>query len=313
MYNLKTYISAWKRQHLHKGLFCTTQGSPMKKFFILLSCLIFFQLSAYKYDLAATAIFQNEAPFLKEWIEFHRMLGVQKFYLYNNCSQDDYMAILKPYIKAGIVELEEAYIQADFNGTQVDCYNRTLIKTREKVKWLAVIDIDEYITFVDGPQSLVKALKKYEKFGGLALNWKCYGTSYVTLSRNDLMIENLIYRMPSSHGWNFHVKSIVRPSCVQQFLGPHAPLYLKKYYGVDVDGKRSDGAFSKVIKNDRFYITHFWTKDESFWENVKKPRRMKWGASIEELEALYDVLNEEIDETLLGYILELNARMSLVR
>jgi hypothetical protein len=32
-------------------------------------------------NLAITAIFQNEAPYLKEWIEFHLLMGAEHFYL----------------------------------------------------------------------------------------------------------------------------------------------------------------------------------------------------------------------------------------
>ena len=57
----------------------------------------------YKYDLAVVAIMKNEGPYLKEWIEFHKLVGVQKFYLYDNESNDDSRKILEPYIKEGLV------------------------------------------------------------------------------------------------------------------------------------------------------------------------------------------------------------------
>ena len=39
-----------------------------------------------KYNVAVCAIFKNEAPYLKEWIEFNHLVGVEHFYLYNNNS-----------------------------------------------------------------------------------------------------------------------------------------------------------------------------------------------------------------------------------
>ena len=41
--------------------------------------------------LAVCAIYRNEAPYLREWIEFHRLVGVERFFLYNNESTDDHM------------------------------------------------------------------------------------------------------------------------------------------------------------------------------------------------------------------------------
>src|ERR1700733_4250019 len=59
----------------------------------------------FKYQLAICAIFRDEAPYLKEWIEFHKLVGVEHFYLYNNCSEDDYSAVLQTYIDQEEVEL----------------------------------------------------------------------------------------------------------------------------------------------------------------------------------------------------------------
>ena len=37
-----------------------------------------------KYTVAVCAIFKNESVFLKEWLEYHLLIGVEHFYLYNN-------------------------------------------------------------------------------------------------------------------------------------------------------------------------------------------------------------------------------------
>src|SRR6185312_2800453 len=34
--------------------------------------------------LAACAIYRDEAEYLAEWLEFHRLVGFERFYLYNN-------------------------------------------------------------------------------------------------------------------------------------------------------------------------------------------------------------------------------------
>jgi hypothetical protein len=38
--------------------------------------------------IAICAIFKDEAPFLLEWLAFHRMIGVDLFVLYDNGSND---------------------------------------------------------------------------------------------------------------------------------------------------------------------------------------------------------------------------------
>src|SRR5437016_521510 len=60
---------------------------------------------AKKYNLSICTIFKNEAPYLKEWIEYHKLVGVDHFYLYNNLSLDAFRRILAPYIKDELVTL----------------------------------------------------------------------------------------------------------------------------------------------------------------------------------------------------------------
>ncbi len=56
-----------------------------------------------EYYLTISAIMKNEGPYLKEWLEFHLMTGVEHFYLYDNSSDDETVKILDDYIKRGIV------------------------------------------------------------------------------------------------------------------------------------------------------------------------------------------------------------------
>ena len=46
--------------------------------------------------LAICAVYRNEAPYLREWIEFHRLVGVERFFLYNNRSTDTTWAYYSP-------------------------------------------------------------------------------------------------------------------------------------------------------------------------------------------------------------------------
>ena len=47
-----------------------------------------------KYQISLCLIFKNEAPFLKEWLDYHLTVGVDHFYLYNNNSDDDFKKIV---------------------------------------------------------------------------------------------------------------------------------------------------------------------------------------------------------------------------
>ncbi len=57
------------------------------------------------YELGIASQFRDEAPYLKEWVEYHRMVGVDHFWLYNNSSIDNWEEVLQPYIDEGLVEV----------------------------------------------------------------------------------------------------------------------------------------------------------------------------------------------------------------
>ena len=54
--------------------------------------------------LSLALMIKNESKYIQEWIEYHLLVGVDKFYIYDNESTDDLKNILKVYIDQGIVE-----------------------------------------------------------------------------------------------------------------------------------------------------------------------------------------------------------------
>lgn len=126
-----------------------------------------------KYNVSICAIFKNEAPYLREWIEFNNIVGIDHFYMYNNNSEDDYEVVLKPYIKSGLVTL----INWPQNQKQMECYQTCIKDFAGETKWLGFIDIDEFIV-PKSTDSIYEFLKVFEnKAGAVNLYWKLFGTS----------------------------------------------------------------------------------------------------------------------------------------
>lgn len=126
-----------------------------------------------KYNVAICAIFKNEAPYLKEWIEFHRIVGVEHFYLYNNNSEDAYQTVLEPYIKTGLVTMNEW----PYNQAQMRCYQDCISRFRSETKWLGFIDIDEFVV-PKSTDTIYEFLKPFEtNRGAVKIYWRLYGTS----------------------------------------------------------------------------------------------------------------------------------------
>lgn len=286
----------------------------MRNNFIFLFLLLFACCRAdYKYELAVCAIFQDEAPYLKEWIEFHKLMGVQHFYLYNHRSSDNYLDVLKPYIQSGLVELRDKHKVAKqvkiFNRLQCQCYTECLQAAKGISKWVAFIDIDEFL-FPIQKQTVVQVLPQFEEFGGVSVNWHIFGTSNLKKVAADRpLIEQLTRCSKKSFTLNRYMKSIVRPERASHFLNPHHPLYLKGFYQVNTDKIASEGPFfSSYIQTNQLCINHYWTRDEEFFFKTKIPRQKMWGGKPIAQDILIK-LNEEQDETIQRFVPSLKKRM----
>lgn len=236
---------------------------------------------AYEYELAVCAIFQNEARFLKEWIEFYKLIGVQKFYLYDHNSTDNYKEVLKPYIQTGEVDLtvfaEKFHFPApqSWQADQYYGYDDCLKRVRGKVQWLAVLDVDEFL-FPTQQNNLRILLKDYEQCAGVCVSWLMFGTSFVDkVPDNKLMIESLTMR---AFDIRPEIKSIIQPDKIIK-MSTHMPLeivadaimvYADKTPLIAKNTYAIDSSIKPSI--DILRINHYWTKDKEFLYNVKIPR-----------------------------------------
>ncbi len=266
-----------------------------------------------KYELSACAIFQNEDRFLKEWIEFHLLVGIQHFYLFNNLSNDSYRKVLKPYVEEGIVELIEWPYSSegvvDWNDIQCDAYMKAVKISRGQTRWLAILDTDEFLIPV-GDSNLVNLLAKYVKYGGVCVNWQMYGTNKVTkVPENSLLIETLLMKAPTEYSENIHVKSIVQPMRVFDCKNPHYCYYKKDYYSVNTNKENCPGPFNESILLDKIRINHYWARDEHFLYNEKIPRNTKWGGKVDNILERVEIMNQVYDPIMLRFSDKLKVKM----
>ncbi len=157
----------------------------------------------FKYFLSIVAIAKNEALNFKEWIEYHRIVGIEKFYIYDNESTDSTKEILQPYIDAGIVE----YIYFPGEKMQLPAYDHFLTNFRQDTKWAATIDLDEFI--VSKKESLVSFLKgQHKNVAQILVPWVFFGSNGHIKKPEGLVIENYTKRARRAKMY----KSIFRPN-----------------------------------------------------------------------------------------------------
>lgn len=259
-----------------------------------------------KYDLCLCAVFQNEASYLKEWIEFHKVVGVQHFYLYNNLSTDNYVEVLEPYIRRGEVELIDWPYQTDESHPwvpiQCNAYKDALSRCRKLTKWLVIIDTDEFI-FPVVAKNLVEFLKDYSKYGAVCANWQMYGTSGIPfIPPGELMIELLTKKAATEYGENAFIKTIVQPRYVEDIRDPHRISLKKGYICVNSNGERINRSTTDTIVVNQIRVNHYWTRDEDFFYRVKCARRQKWREGFDGQLRRAEAINQVDDYAIFRFI-----------
>jgi hypothetical protein len=159
--------------------------------------------------LAVAALFRNEAPFLREWLTFHRIVGVDHVYLYDNGSTDDPEAVLEQFLDEGYVTLR-AWPVPFHDHAQSKAYTDCLQRVRGRARWLACLDLDE---FLFSPQSfrLDPILRRFEEHPGVVVHWQVYGSSGEEQASERPVIARFARRAPTHWVRNRKVKSIAAP------------------------------------------------------------------------------------------------------
>ena len=126
----------------------------------------------FLYDLAVVAIMKNEGHYLKEWLDYHLLAGVEHFYLYDNESPDNQAEVAKPYVEAGLVD----YFPLPGKAMQYVAYNDAVKRFKFQCRYMAFIDGDEFVyPKVDGGGILLQSSTKFYRITRTQAAWQFIG------------------------------------------------------------------------------------------------------------------------------------------
>lgn len=132
---------------------------------------------------------KNEAPYILEWIAYHRAIGVDKFLIYTNGCEDGTDEILDRLQEMGIVEHR---LNDDWRGNspQQFALNRSL---KEPVimaaEWIIHIDVDEFINIRTGNGTLDDLFDAVPDATNVAMTWRLFGHNGVTRLADKFVID----------------------------------------------------------------------------------------------------------------------------
>jgi Glycosyl transferase family 2 len=167
------------------------------------------QVQSMKPRIAIASIMKNEAPYLLEWLAWHRLMGVETFVIGDNESSDGLTEML--------ISLEEHEVLTRFSvspppgrAPQIEAYEIVATQHADAADWIFVIDADEFVvpTNADALRAYVDRIP--EDVGAVCVNWAVFGSSERVAPGAGVVMRRFVNRAHSDAPVNRHYKSLVR-------------------------------------------------------------------------------------------------------
>ena len=197
-------------------------------------------------DITFCTMIKNEARYIREWVEFHSLLGVNRFIIFDNDSNDSpHLRLNESVADVQMVKWPPARWADEENPHKKDCeayttrtrleqfayaacqraaFHVCIQNERNRSRWVAAVDIDEFFLpkyDENGLHSLPDALARYEHLDGFFPNAFTYGTSgfQYPIGENELIIETHLLRAGMDE-WG-SMKEFVNPSRIITYGSVH--------------------------------------------------------------------------------------------
>jgi len=203
--------------------------------------------------VALVCIAKDEDHYIKEWVDYHKKLGFDKIFIYQNfwrCSLEDDI-------------LEK--IEFDIEYPQMRAYNEFILKYREEYDWVAFLDVDEFIV-LKKHRNIKHLIDNYGNYGAaIGINWVFFGDNGLDKVENGnySVIERFTKRQI---GVDKHIKSIVNLK-YGNYMEPHNP----NANIVDTNLHLFVGPWNEKGDDNWVQINHYFCKTrEEFHHKIQK-------------------------------------------
>jgi len=211
--------------------------------------------------ICIVAILKGEEPFIEEWIAYHRIIGVDHFFLYDN----DPAAPLKHLVKrhddyVTVIEWPDKHRDLPGRNKQTQAYTDSL--RRISHRWVAFIDGDEFIVLRKNA-NLQEFMEHFEDVGAIRLTWHLFGNNGYYSNPNGLITASLTRRkrMPGRMP-----KSISKVAAISSIESAHYCSLKRGSTTVDAN-KRLYLTDAYPGKTEVAHINHYMCRSYEHWMN----------------------------------------------
>ncbi|MCE1252375.1 MAG: glycosyltransferase family 92 protein [Anaerolineae bacterium] len=250
--------------------------------------------------LSLCLICKDENDYLPEWLDYHILLGVDRFYIYDNDSKVSLRVSLDKYIKNGWVSVFEIHGR----GVQLHAYDHCIQNFGSQTFWMGFIDTDEFLVLKE-KDNLKEFLRDYEAYGGFAVSSLFFGSDGNSFRPGCGQVAGYQTRTHQTFADNGLIKSIVQPDKIVFPNSPHDFIYKPGYFCVNERKLRVDyQRFPNYI--EKIQLNHYFCR--SLDEIEQKLQRGRGAAASSWARQRFDNVNRNAlyrDDTALKNLLKL--------
>ncbi|GAP22513.1 glycosyltransferase family 92 protein [Leptolinea tardivitalis] len=211
--------------------------------------------------LSLCLIAKDENTYLKEWLDYHILFGVEHFWIYDNDSTVPLAESISDYIQKGWVTCNTIHGK----GRQLFAYDHCLQTYGHYSRWIGFIDTDEFILPKTG-KDIPEFLRDFEQYGGLALSSLFFGPGGNQNRPRCGQVAGYLMRTPEELSKNRSVKAIIQPEKVMFPVSPHSFMFREGYYCVNEQGSRVDTQYFPCSVQ-KIQLNHYYTRSAQEWKD----------------------------------------------
>ncbi|AEV98659.1 hypothetical protein A4D02_34825 [Niastella koreensis] len=262
--------------------------------------------------ICLAAILRDEEPFLDEWLVYHKMIGINHFFLYDDAPDLPLKKLLQPHA-AYVTVIPWYHMHEERPGInrQTKAYTHALQEYGSGFEWITFIDGDEFIV-LRKHDTINEFLLDFPEAVSITLHWHVFGHNNFYDDPPGLITASLIRRKgkPSEN-----VKSITRPGAIASIENAHVCV-LKYSSRVDTNNKVLEDLYEGI--SEVAHINHYQCRSFKRWmrranrgevtfDNMESfPQKERWRLDEEQclkqfVVAMASDKNEKIDTYMQKY------------
>ncbi|SMX28012.1 hypothetical protein TRP8649_02124 [Pelagimonas phthalicica] len=132
---------------------------------------------------------KNEAPYIIEWVAYHRAIGFDNFLIYTNDCSDGTSEILDRLQEMGVLQHRNNDNWGGNSPQQFALDNSLKEPVIKNAEWIAHVDVDEFINIRCGNGTLSDLFERVPDATNIAMTWRLFGHNGVTHLNDKFVIE----------------------------------------------------------------------------------------------------------------------------